>query len=245
MNFSLSLDWTRCPDGVEVYDNVHSGLDSSGYIPSWLEPITGEYVRFKSEAYEIIHFESTSHLDSLVLKFASADTKEKLLRFLSNYGMPSICKPHEEIPDEKADFVYSAYEEYIQTRFRTGESLAEIRSAQVKLLKLFQSGSVKNFTDQFSAGVEMTMPVPEKGQRPGLMLHPNDLFQFMKIEAALIVCGPSEVKTCSHCSDLFAKGGEKAKRTDSKYCSPRCRLAAHRLRKKTATKQRSKRKRTK
>jgi len=252
MNLGLSLDWTRCPDGVEIFERfiekeevwslgMARGLQENEI--SYRRTI-GKCVRFKSEAREVNRFESTNYRDSLVLKFASANTEEKLQRFLSDYGKPRgggvapegrpYVEPVEPVETNPQIIEYLA-------SLPEGTVLEEIQLDQVKIRKLIQSKSTSNFADQFAASVVIRMQPPKSGQQQGLLLRPTSLFEFMKFEAALIVCGHVEVTTCPHCGNFFVIGGEKAKRTDTKYCSPRCRVAAHRLRKKTATKQRSKR----
>ena len=252
MNIGLSLDWWRCPDGVEIYE-FHPPPPPNPlmeYIDTG--PPYPKYARTKSAKREALHFECENFRDALVLKFASAKTEEDLIRFMSNYGMPKFTVALEVAEERRAasrDMLLDDPPLVDEPPLVPADTVMEVeldslRRAQKELLDLMRSDSVADFVERFAAKAQVTMTAPENGARPGLMLRSHGLFEFMKLEAAQIVCG-AEVTTCPHCGNPLVMGGEKAKRTDSKYCSPRCRLAAHRLRKKTATKQGKRSKRTK
>ncbi len=243
MDLGLSLDWTRCPDGVEIFERelahieVHSLAVGRGLDPAQATfPATAKFVRFKSDAREVLHFDSRNYRDSIVMKFASANTEEGLQRFLSDYGLPEFGKPALNLPDAVAP--PAALLKYWDS-LPEGTLLETIQWRQAEIRKLVQSPA--SFADQFAASMQMRMLPPKNGQQHGLLLEPDTLVEFMKIEAALIVCGHAEVTTCSHCGGLYVMGGEKAKRTDSKYCSSNCRLKAYRKRKKAASKKPRKR----
>lgn len=220
MNVGLSLDWWRCPDGVEFAEvENYSGPGSSDQPKS-----TSTVVRMKSSAVEPIHFEVGDFRESLAVKFASAVSDKGLLRFVSDCGLPvdmSATRPPGALP---------AYD------------LAAMRLLQKHLKALLQSGRAAAettfnrplpLTQNFSAGASLTarMKRGEHGGTPRIMLRANSLYDFMMMEGALILSGHVEVQTCPQCGDLYVMRGAKAKRTDSIYCSPKCRVAAYRSRK--------------
>ncbi len=232
MDLGLRLDWTRCPDGVEVFerkledDEAYSlELARVGHPDRVIDlsQTSGKFVRFKSEARETL---CLGESDSLVLKFASANTEERLLKFMSDYGLPDWQPTPERTPDTEEDAQILEY----WASLPEGFALERIEREQAAMRKLVKSPA--SFADQFEASVVVRMPAG------GLMLQPRTLIEFMKLEAALIACGHAEIITCSHCGSFLTRGW--GTRTDAKYCSTRCRVAAHRLRKSTAAKSRKK-----
>jgi len=69
-----------------------------------------------------------------------------------------------------------------------------------------------------------------------LFLAPNTLLAAMWLQCATTLTGESHprVGLCQHCGKRFAVTGRTGRRRDSKYCSSRCKVAAHRAHKAAA-----------
>ena len=75
------------------------------------------------------------------------------------------------------------------------------------------------------------------GLPPTMFLELRSLVGFMRAEVALILCGGTKVMSCAQCGNFFIAGAGRnagSKRSGAIYCSPRCRVAAVRSRKKLA-----------
>ena len=70
-----------------------------------------------------------------------------------------------------------------------------------------------------------------------LTLHPENLFGLMALEVALAHEAGATATACEHCGKFFLTGPLTGRRSHSKYCSDRCRVAA--MRKRNARRKRS------
>jgi hypothetical protein len=63
-----------------------------------------------------------------------------------------------------------------------------------------------------------------------LILHPRDLFGFMAMEIAFARESGAVTTECEHCEKVYLTGPNTGRRSHSKFCSDRCRVAAMRKR---------------
>lgn len=201
MATSLQLDWSRCPNGYEVYQRPdqpgHTLADSV---------IGGLQFRPRTQQRERRRFFSDAGSNAVVLKFLRAESDADLLKFFKEYGLPGIYR-----------------------RDGGEEGVDEVRGLQINLRALLASKNL--LITQFSPVSRVTLGLAAKDGLPLLVMQAETLSAFMHAEAALMLSGNSGIMTCENCGQPFLTKSGRAigsKRTDAKYCSPNCRLVAHR-----------------
>jgi hypothetical protein len=203
MSIAVSLEWDYCTDGVEIHD-YGGGQPRAGIAINR----TGRWVRPKSLAVRKRRLELRDLSDATVLKFVGANDDQALVDFLSDHGI--IGSPME-----------------------TGVSalpLDTIKSKRDGLRLLLETRSPERVFSELELPAVMVVLRRKGGGRTTMSLKPKSLYGFMCIEAALIITGDSRITSCDNCGVLFLVGPSSRKRAGSIYCSPRCRVAAHRTR---------------
>jgi hypothetical protein len=199
MAIALQLEWAYCPDGVEIYERVLVGTTIAERAGE------GLYLRPRSKRRAARHLYAVDAANAVVLKFASAMSDQTLLEFCKEYGLPG---------DEGVAEI----------------SLEEVRGFRDRLRDQLALSPTELSSHVFSGPrVRLGLAVHRKSR--ALALRPETLGAYMAAEVAIILAGAASIAACGNCGGLFAaKTGRAAggKRTDARYCSPRCRVAAHR-----------------
>lgn len=233
------LRWWRCPDGAELVGEggvpaaagVSGKIDpaqpaaSWSYIRATVQPL---FIRMKSGRREEYTFEGGNYRDSPLLRFATAADNSRLLEFVSAYGLPALSGRSQFAEGRRlasTDPTAFLDDPHPPAQFIAEVELSTIRRLQQELKALARSITAQVFAERFVANAAITMTAQAE-----IVFMVSDLYEYMKLEAALIVAQKAKVSTCKHCGDLFVVGGESASRSDRKWCSPRCRVAAFRSR---------------
>ena len=72
--------------------------------------------------------------------------------------------------------------------------------------------------------------ISSEGGALRLVMHPDSLVSFMALEIALAARGGRRPPPCQHCDKVYLTGPLTGRRSHSKYCADRCRVAAMRKR---------------
>jgi hypothetical protein len=199
MAIAVQLEWSYCPDGVEIYEQVPAGTTIAEQASA------GLYLRPRTNRRATRRLFAVDAAKAVVLKFASATSDEALLKFCSEYGLPGT--------EGAAEIAL--------------ETVQGLRNRLRELLALSPSElSARVFT-----GPRVRLGLAVERKSLVLALKPATLADYMAAEVAIILAGAASIAACENCGTLFAaKTGRAAggKRTDARYCSPRCRVAAHR-----------------
>lgn len=214
MPIGITLDWDRCPDGVEIHD-YGSGKPGPSLLSG--QP-TGLYVRPRSVRVETLHLCLEDIADTLVLKLVSAASDDDLLAFMSTYGILNVFSGRggatgiDEAPLDDA----------IRLRNNLRRTLA--------LKGHDDPMAVVNLFNQIASGpsLHLEMRPRPSGHPPVLSMRPSSLYGFIVTETALILSHDAQIRTCAHCGTPFMVGAASGKKANSVYCTPRCRLAAFR-----------------
>ena len=174
----------------------------------------GGFFRPISERRETVRIVTADLADPMVIRFANAG--EDLLPFMSQCSAGDIVTPD------------GSYESHI--------SVVGVAHMQ-RLLRqyLIDAGGPK----PIDALIPLSQPfVPLKSTlrlyngKPQLLLQCDVLFDFMRMETALIALEGAKVVICEQCKNLFLAGPGTGRRIHAVHCSDRCRVAATRARKK-------------
>ena len=220
----LILDWSRCADGVEVYDRGPHELPSSPRATYLQEP-DGLWYRPRSKTYVPVHYELNNlegeHGQALIVRFVNAHTPDKLAAFFTTYGM----------------IAHAAQQ----------ASAVEVGSHQRGMRKLLQAAgeggaAAVKAVNAALVDAQTYPPVPQLTWSPGessprFTLRLRSLLSFMRLEALLIAASNARLATCQHDRVLFLTGPLTGRRSHAKFCSDRCRVAAMRARRLAEAKQ--------
>src|SRR4029078_6928137 len=137
----------------------------------------------------------------LVVRFVRAEGEERLLHFMSDWGIPNSSESADMgISDERLDDLL-AMQQHFQRLLSQGDAAQDIdwaARARVSIRK-------------------------RAGGRPTLLLRPQTLFGFMTIEAALLLIGDTGIVRCRYCGPPFLVGPANGRHSHARYCTPRCR----------------------
>jgi hypothetical protein len=157
--------------------------------------------------------------DPVVLQLLNA--RDDLLPFMSRYSAGAVYTPWGGAPDPM-------YEPNVH--------FSTIAGWQILLRqRVTEAGS----SDQVAALVSLSDPHIRtaisfhlRDGRAQMLVRCDELFDFMRLEAAMIAIEGAKLVTCGCCGNYFAAGPATSRRTDAQYCSDKCRVAAMRARKK-------------
>lgn len=148
--------------------------------------------------------------DPIALKFINAGSDEKLLGgFLRRFG-----------PPKRAPF---------STR------LDDLKELQAELLGILRTdvGKPAEQAGRLNACLTDTQLRPSAEVTEGgvrISVQADDLFSFMAMEMASAVEAGASLATCDHCGTHYLTGPLTGRRSHSKFCSDKCRVAAMRER---------------
>jgi hypothetical protein len=204
----LRLDWTQCPDGVEIHDYGERPAPATNDRRTVLAGgLYGRWVRPRTQRRTPVQHVIQNTAEAIVLRFVRAQSDLALVNFCWTHGIPSP-PTMEEIPIEEL------------REHQQGFSLA------LTLRHLDASQIPAGFP-----GARARI-VLDRGTPPTLALECDSLINLMRAEVALILASAATLSTCKHCSNPFVVGAGRGagKRAKADYCSPKCRQAAYRAR---------------
>jgi hypothetical protein len=170
------------------------------------------FVRPNSERREPVRLVTADLADPMVIRFTNAG--EKLLTFMSQCSAGNIFTPDGEPHNIHIDGI--AHWQKLQRQY------------------LIDAGGPK----PIDALIPLSLPfIPLKSTlrlyngKPQLMLQCDGLFDFMRMETALIALEGAKVVICDHCKNIFLAGPGTGRRPHAVHCSDKCRVGATRARK--------------
>lgn len=213
--FPLSLEWSRCPDGIETVDRGERE-DVNGFG----EKISGrpkKWLRGRTDRRAPVLLESIDLESPLALQYVNTRTPEARIGFMERYGflVEGIIADDgaEEWP---ADWVEDQHESLCHALTKSfGKSVAE---KSTDLNALLQSAHLKTSVEFAGDG---------KGR---MVFHPQSLLHLMCLEVTTAAINEVDLARCANCNDAFFTGRMAHRRIDAKFCSDRCRVAAMRKR---------------
>jgi hypothetical protein len=175
--------------------------------------------------------------DPIVLHFVNARDDIARAQFLSRFGMLVIGgHVYRETDDEERREARRAYHSIRRDEMseRQADMLSMLAIAggedpmrAIDAINWALAGRLgKFFTGKITPRLDFG-----GGRGPRLALQPTSLSAFMVLELAMIIANGARLGTCEHCSKKFLTGHQTGRRSDAKYCSDRCRVAAMRARK--------------
>lgn len=167
--------------------------------------------RPSTERTERLSLEVSNLEDPVSLRFVNAGTDEKRIgEFLRRFGPPR----------RSASGAYS---------------ITEIANMQADLGSIVKSGNwgpaekaVRLNACLTNTQLRPSVDVTESGVR--ISVHADDLYSLMAMELASAVEVGAALTSCEHCGTHYFTGPLTGRRSHSKFCSDRCRVAAMRER---------------
>jgi len=212
---SLSLEWERCPDGVELFDygrkktRRRQTLIGAAAAPSALTFRSNSARRFP------VLIERSDLEAPLVVRFINARDDAARAEFFARFG-----------------FLYKSGNGKPQSEQPRADVLADQRSLGKLLAAVGTVGRAKGAAqlNQVMAKSPGLALRPEIGHAGGLSLHPQSLLGLMLMELAMVVDLGARLTACAQCKIAFLTGPMTGRRGHAVYCSDRCRVAAMRVR---------------
>jgi hypothetical protein len=211
-NLALRLEAERCLDGVEIVRlRKPSGIGSPFYGaagPIWFS--------CRSDRFEPFIREAINLEDTLVVRFVNADDDDKLIDFLTRFGLPEFLITPAAIgfPAEPHNWVLGAQRELRRLLQDAGGGDA-VRAHKAAKRSLYLAND-NRFSLRSDGRVAVTV---------------GNLISFMRLEIAMVVENGARVTSCKRCGHLFLYGKGTKRRSTGTYCRDLCRVGAYRANK--------------
>jgi hypothetical protein len=170
--------------------------------------------RDRTDRREPVRLEIQNLENPVVVEFVNARTDAELAEFFLKYGLPDFTPSNEHL--FKLENIHIQ-----QGGLRIGLEKAG-GSSQVDALQTINQHGAINLQPIFDLAGE--------GGAPRMLLKCKSLTEFMLSEIAMVAVHGAKFAECDHCHKVFLTGALTGRRSHSKYCSDRCRVAAMRLR---------------
>jgi hypothetical protein len=159
---------------------------------------------------------------SLYAEFAALDgTKESCLKFAHKYGLLFVAKPPKRIYDSNPLEGLTQWRESIRT-IRDTINRCEIgRSRPAEALRQFG-----NKDKLLLGGLDAYLSMKSPKSPPSLDVRCRFLLAAIQLQAVLSILGGRKSVQCIECSQWFSIGAG-ARRSQSKFCSTRCKDSYH------------------
>lgn len=218
--FPLSLEWSRCPDGIEVHDygpEITEEVTIYGVPHTLTSPRHGRWLRCRTSRRSPVLLEAIDLEDPIAFRYINTRSLEERLAFFERYGFlgeaPETDTGEQEIEESHSERFHQNLRRALTASF--GASPAE---KSIKLNNLLKSTSMKTSIEMAGDG---------KGR---MIFHPSNLLHFMCLEVATAAINDVSMINCENCGNAFLTGRMAHRRADAKFCSDRCRVAAMRKR---------------
>lgn len=213
----VRLKWRRCRDGVDMQSGVYREVTDDLPNGEVFVCASGDKLfvprsdRFEDVTYRVANLENPIVLH-FINCFELGGETAAYGAFLSRFGMPT--KEPEAHIAEVDDFA---------NQFTAGLALAT---------NVENTSERARNANHFLKGVHLTPAFDYDGPdgRGQLVLQPDTLLGFMAMEVALAHEAGATLTSCSHCKRFYLTGPLTGRRSHSRYCSDRCRVAAMRKR---------------
>lgn len=210
--FDLRLDWSRCLDGAEIVDYGPERPRQRGET-IYDVPKYGRHFRLKSDRRELIRLDCINLELPVVLHFINATTENALVQFFGRYGL--LDRMMDELP---AEYVVGQQAALFALLVSAVSGEPKLRGLAVE--RLLQNTLLKPFLDFSKDGLSARS------------LQPRTLQGFMIMEILFAAAKGARLACCEYCTTAFFTGSMTGRRSSSKYCRDRCRVAGNRKRQK-------------
>jgi hypothetical protein len=210
--YGLSLEWSRCPDGVELFD--YGDRDANKALLA--QRSGGPHYRYLSARRWVTRYDLDDLSDPIVLTFVNGQTNDAREEFFSKFGF--LHEDQSEISVKEAIHIQKDLRRILYCiggqDLISAREIVNIRARQLQLIPSLER---------------------RRGQTEArLTLRPRTLTGFMVMEIAMIAANGGRLTGCQHCGEWFVTGPLTGRRSHAKFCADRCRVAAMRARNATA-----------
>jgi hypothetical protein len=224
------LDAERCTDGVErIRRDGLPGVKGRSYGKVWFS--------WRSDRHAPVVRQATDLRDPLVTGFLNASNGDKLVKFLSAFGLPNgfLLSISRGSKKHFRSFSLEALPKGLVLGASGVGFPAEpqnfVRAMQRGLRHLLEDAASGNAARKDKAAQRALHFVSESSASAvdgRLALTAPTLIAFMHFEVYMTVENGAYIGRCKRCGDLFLYGKGTKRRNTATYCSGRCRTSAHR-----------------
>lgn len=209
--YGLSLEWARCPDGVEIVDLGE---------PDHRQPIAlqqgGKRVRYRTVRRENRRYDINNLEFPILLNLVNARDDDARLAFLATFGLLAARDGTEEDWDAFNDWQRAL--ENLLWKAGSGDPVRAMQSVNDAL------------SAHTSFALVPSLDLAGGRKVPRLALQPQSLLGLVLMETAMIAANDARTATCQHCGKIFITGPLTGRRSHAVYCRDSCRVAAMRKR---------------
>jgi hypothetical protein len=216
----MILQWTRCPDGVELVGYEGASPRPTGSVSSIdqaLHPLGQQRFRSRSQRIEPIERRLSDLEDPLVLRYLNARDDSALEKLFSRFGLPHDFGTYQRDPlaMDRGDVLRQqrTFELLLRRACGGAKSVHTLDSYLIEKSEL--SGRLLRDPETNSLRVAFQAPYPN---------------EFMLWEIVSAAVNGAELATCEHCGVLFLTGSLTGRRSHARYHADKCRVAAMRAR---------------
>jgi hypothetical protein len=201
--------------------------DSQGYDPRWDdEPghATGFYMVPRGGGMLSVRIDGSTESIFEEISRIDPDDQTDVTTICDRYGLWRPTSPKSEDPDDETIWSqqfkqkHSELSEVLQ--LAASEDWPSLERVAAKMLNVAQDHSTRTSVFDFQR-------VPGSKQ-PHLIIVTRDLFTFSALQVCAAISEGQKIKQCQRCTAYFAVGPNTGRKLDGVYCSPKCRVAAHR-----------------
>jgi hypothetical protein len=184
------------------------------------------FFRFRSDRCANQQATFTDLKDPIVLKFVNATSDEKRQLFFGEFAMSHDFLLTRRFPLDEHPAVLAA------RMIHRDDMLAR----QDFYTSLLSKAGVDNVAalkeiNHHTIDLSPTFNLGGSDGSPRMNLKTHSLFSFMLLETAMAVVHGARLATCERCDAVFLTGPLTGRRSHTRFCSDRCRVAAMRARK--------------
>lgn len=216
----LTLEWSRCPDGLEIHDygpDSVEDIEIGGVKTTQRRARTGRWLRCRTPRRSPVVLETIDLEDPIALRYINTRSTEERVTFFERYGFLGFSHEGESGAEEvDLDFFEQHH-----------DSLRQALSAAFGGSPAEKSTRLNSLLKSTSMGTSIEMAGDGKGR---MIFHPSNLLHFMCLEVATAAINDVALTNCANCDNAFLTGRLAHRRADAKFCSDKCRMAALRKR---------------
>jgi hypothetical protein len=160
------------------------------------------------------------HFRALFARFAEAPASaEGMCRFADNFGLPS---------GGTSDAISESLDQILMQQVAMRRALALLKKGDASgLVRELRAGQRTSAGRSGQARLELRLDAEGKLVT---VIVPSSLIQAMWIQFLLHAASDAQLFRCEHCGHPFVVGTGTRRRNTAKYCSRRCKGAAHKSR---------------
>ena len=224
----FTFEWPVDQDGYDVIEKTESGVSEDLIFLSGQLRGIDDRRAVRRRGGPLRFYRPLEEAPALFLELAHLEkSPAAVIEFANRFGLIGYAppRPADEISEEP-----------LWAWFGMIDALA----AAEGLLKRYRAGEVQisDWIDAINSAMNPEL-IPKlslpPGKKPRIVAHPRTLADALQLQFMFQITHGRTFKQCDHCSAWFPFGRGTGNRSRKRFCTNKCRVAAHRRRKEAAS----------